>query len=103
MTGILIALAISVVGGVIANVWTKNIIKNKKGFAMTSVVITYLVCCTIVVCFYFYCCHAAIENHSTGTASSGISSPAESGKFPVGPGDSPAPGNEESATSHQGT
>ena len=70
---------------------------------MTSAVITYFVCMTIVMCLYLYCCHAAIENHTTGTASSGISRPAESGEFPVDAGDCTAPGDEKSATPNQGT
>jgi hypothetical protein len=82
----------------------KIIIKNKRGAGMTSVIITFLVCCTIVTCCYLYCnkpelhtyYYATSESHPSGTEASGFSRPAESGKHSFGAGDCADPGDEES-------
>ena len=53
--------------------------------------------------FYGQPPYDTIENRTTGTAAPRTGRPAESGEFPVGPGDCPAPGDEKSATPNQGT
>lgn len=85
------------------------------------VVITFLVCCTIVVCTYMhytanlaasgtttitshYYAHSLVTDHveaedsehGSGSASSGVGCPAESGKNPLGAGDRSVAADQES-------
>jgi hypothetical protein len=96
--------------------------QNKGKSEMTAVVIiTFLVCCTIVVCTYMhytanlaasatttitnhYYAHSLVTEHAeaedsehgSGSASSGVGCPAESGKDSLGAGDCSASGDQES-------
>jgi len=65
-------------------------------------IISTLILCYVAVTYYplegfrteNHCNHAAIENHTSGTASPGISRPEESGQYSVGAGDRSDTGNE---------
>ena len=115
MIGFLSNLFTSIFGGIVANYLTGHQDKRKSG--MTIVVITFLICSTVVVCTYMhYMNHIVgstttnvvnhyytplVTNHDTNEhgsmeTSAGVGCPAESGTNPQGTRNCAASADQES-------